>query len=82
MGGGQRVLELSDPLTHLGDLPVELLCVGEDEAEGVQSNGTGIRPRGEELTESHGQHARNLNADRQINSLPLRRRLAHRWDLW
>lgn len=34
VGGRQRVFELAYPLTHLGDLTMQLLGVREDEAEG------------------------------------------------
>ena len=36
---GQRVFELPYPLTHLGDLTVKLLRVGEDEPGAVRSSG-------------------------------------------
>ena len=83
VGGGQRVLELSYPLAHLGDLTVELFRIGEDESRAARSSGGIHIAEKRLLTESHGLDVRSLNADRQI-TLPLRPPISsrtHRWDL-
>jgi hypothetical protein len=38
VGGSQGVFELPYPLTHLGDLTMKLLRVGENEPEAVRLN--------------------------------------------
>ena len=38
VGDGQRVFELSYPLTHMGDLTMKLLRVGENEPGTIEEN--------------------------------------------
>jgi hypothetical protein len=67
VGDGEGVFELSYPLAHLCDLAVQLLCVGKDESEAIQSNRGVPFQLISPLTENHGRHAMSLNSDRQIN---------------